>query len=423
MPLLGQLALWLALLLSVWGAVIGLAGGRHDRADLQESARRATVALAAALVVAVVALLVAVLRRDFGIAYVAAHADRTLASRDMLGVLLDGVGGRLLLCAAALTLCVAVVRHAADGGDRRALAYATGLVSSVVAPVVAVLLLAANPFARLSFTPIDGQGLGLPLQGRATQLQLASLCVGIAAAVVAVAWRFAARLAAHRAEEWDRTSRRCLVGAWVALTMAAALGLWTDYHADGWGGGWLAHALRGVALPAWAVVTLVLHSGARSPGRAGGYLAHAGGVLFALGLLGAAFRTTTDAELRPGESATVGPYSLTYLAASVYPGHNRIVITALMEARRLERPIGRLAPRLQQQFDVFGNERFAPAASAAIRGGLREDLHVLLVAAPPGTGPASFRFVINPFACWTWVGACLMAAGGLLTLWTGRRRT
>jgi cytochrome c biogenesis factor len=95
-PLLGQLALWLALLLGLWGAVIGFAGYRQDRPDLQESARRAVLMLAATLLVAVLSLFVAALRRDFQLAYIAAHADLTLARRDAIAVLLDGVAGRRL---------------------------------------------------------------------------------------------------------------------------------------------------------------------------------------------------------------------------------------------------------------------------------------------------------------------------------------
>jgi len=71
MPLLGHLALWVALLAGVWGAATGFAAGPMHRTDLAESARRAGVALGVALGTAVVALLVAILRQNFNVAYVA----------------------------------------------------------------------------------------------------------------------------------------------------------------------------------------------------------------------------------------------------------------------------------------------------------------------------------------------------------------
>src|SRR5882762_1613331 len=45
MTLLGTLALWLALLVGVWGALAGFVGGLKDRPDLARSARNAVFAM------------------------------------------------------------------------------------------------------------------------------------------------------------------------------------------------------------------------------------------------------------------------------------------------------------------------------------------------------------------------------------------
>ena len=45
MTILGQLALWLALLLGVWGTAIGFIGGRTGRLELIRSSERAVYAL------------------------------------------------------------------------------------------------------------------------------------------------------------------------------------------------------------------------------------------------------------------------------------------------------------------------------------------------------------------------------------------
>src|SRR3970040_975234 len=52
MTLLGHLALWLAFLVGLWGAVTGFVGGLQGRTDLQQSARHAGVAMVGALVLA-----------------------------------------------------------------------------------------------------------------------------------------------------------------------------------------------------------------------------------------------------------------------------------------------------------------------------------------------------------------------------------
>ena len=45
MTTLGQLALWLALLIAAWGSVVGVYGGLTGRSELMQSARRSSYAL------------------------------------------------------------------------------------------------------------------------------------------------------------------------------------------------------------------------------------------------------------------------------------------------------------------------------------------------------------------------------------------
>src|SRR5205823_1827759 len=78
MTVLGNLALWLALLVGVWGALAGFVGGRQARPDLAHSARRAVFAMCGALLVAVFALEWALFQHDFNVEYVAAYTSRNL---------------------------------------------------------------------------------------------------------------------------------------------------------------------------------------------------------------------------------------------------------------------------------------------------------------------------------------------------------
>src|SRR5207244_6000047 len=78
MTLLGNLGLWLALLVGIWGALAGFVGGLKDRPDLARSARHAVFAMCAALLVAVVSLEWALFQHDFNVKYVAAYTNRNL---------------------------------------------------------------------------------------------------------------------------------------------------------------------------------------------------------------------------------------------------------------------------------------------------------------------------------------------------------
>src|SRR5436190_24110764 len=80
MPLLGTLALWLALLVGVWGALAGFVGELTGRAALAHSARHAVFAMCGALLVAVVSLEWALFQHDFNVEYVAAYTSRICRS-------------------------------------------------------------------------------------------------------------------------------------------------------------------------------------------------------------------------------------------------------------------------------------------------------------------------------------------------------
>ena len=78
MTLLGNLCLWIAFLIGIWGALVGFLGGLRERPDLQRSARNAVFAMCGALLVAVFSLEWALFHHDFNVEYVAAYTSRNL---------------------------------------------------------------------------------------------------------------------------------------------------------------------------------------------------------------------------------------------------------------------------------------------------------------------------------------------------------
>ena len=69
---LGNVALWIALLIGLWGSVVGFVAGRTKRADLGRSAERSMYALWGLLVIAAAGLLHALLTHDFNVEFGAA---------------------------------------------------------------------------------------------------------------------------------------------------------------------------------------------------------------------------------------------------------------------------------------------------------------------------------------------------------------
>src|ERR1051326_3291355 len=104
MILLGNLALWLAFLIGLWGAITGFVGGVQGRADAQQSARHAGSPRFCAPPVAVLSPELAISPPDFSLEYVAAYTSRNLPTFYLWSALYAGQKGSLLFWATVLSL-------------------------------------------------------------------------------------------------------------------------------------------------------------------------------------------------------------------------------------------------------------------------------------------------------------------------------
>jgi cytochrome c-type biogenesis protein CcmF len=162
----------------------------------------------------------------------------------------------------------------------------------------------------------------------------------------------------------------------------------------------------------------------RNRRRYGGYIVHVAIVLLFGAFAGMAFKTETQATLRPGETATLaGPdghvYAFTHLGISQYNALNRQVTAALVDVRRDGLPIGRMRTEKRQHVDALGQPTFEPSTEVGIISGPRLDLYGVLAGLVDGTEQAVFRFTINPLVWWVWFGGFVLVLGGLIVLWPG----
>src|SRR5881396_244491 len=163
---------------------------------------------------------------------------------------------------------------------------------------------------------------------------------------------------------------------------------------------------------------------ARNRRRYGGYIVHTGIVILFIAFAGMAFKTETEATLRPGESAVLKSpygwsYTFTHLGVSQYDALNRQVTAATLEIARNGKRLGVLTTEKRQHVDGFGRPTFQPSTEVGIRSDVREDLYVVLAGLVNGTEQAVFRFTINPLVWWVWYGGMIVALGGLIVMWPG----
>jgi cytochrome c-type biogenesis protein CcmF len=257
---LGSLALWVALLLGLWGAVTGFAGGRLGRADLQTSSRRAVYAMFGSLLVAVFALEWALFHHDFNVEYVAAYTSRNLPIFYTWSALYAGQKGSLLFWATVLSLFGSLALALTSSRHRSYLPYVGAVVSVVAAFFVTVTLFAANPFDRLPYTPVDGSGLNPQLQNPGMVFHPPMLYLGYISITIPFAFAVAALLTKRLDADWLVAIRKWTLLSWLFLSIGICLGMWWAYVELGWGGYWAWDPVENASLLPWLAMTAFLHS-------------------------------------------------------------------------------------------------------------------------------------------------------------------
>jgi len=260
MTLLGHLSLWLAFLVGLWGAITGFVGTAQGRADLQQSARHATFALFGALLVAVISLEVAIFRHDFSVEYVASYTSRNLPTFYLWSALYAGQKGSLLFWAIVLSLFAVLAQVLTSRRHRVYLSSVAAVTCLVTTFFVTVMLFAANPFERLSFTPLDGRGMNPQLQNPGMVFHPPMLYLGYISLTIPFGFAIAALVLKKLDTEWLVAVRKWTLVSWLFLGIGLLIGMWWAYVELGWGGYWAWDPVENVALLPWLVMTAFLHS-------------------------------------------------------------------------------------------------------------------------------------------------------------------
>jgi cytochrome c-type biogenesis protein CcmF len=147
----------------------------------------------------------------------------------------------------------------------------------------------------------------------------------------------------------------------------------------------------------------------RNRRRYGAYLAHAGILIVAAGLVGSHFwQQTRQVTLRPGESVTVGWHTLTYEGTAQRPAGDHSELLA-----RLRMGQGAGQETLEPARWTYPSLGGQSLTHVAIRSTALDDVYVVLAGSADG-GSAAFSVYVNPLVSWVWVGAALLVAGVLL---------
>ena len=263
-PELGQIALCLALAVSLVQGVVPLAN--PGAAALARAAAQAQALLVA---FAFGCLTYAFVANDFSVQYVAMHSNSALPLHYRVSGVWGGHEGSFLLWCLMLGAWMFAVSifstHLPEDMTARVLAV-MGLMS---AGFIAFMLFTSNPFDRLFPAPADGRDLNPLLQDPGMVLHPPMLYMGYVGFSVAFAFAVAALISGKLDAAWARWSRPWTTVAWVFLTLGIALGSGWAYYELGWGGWWFWDPVENASFMPWLVGTALIHSLAVTEKRGG----------------------------------------------------------------------------------------------------------------------------------------------------------
>src|SRR3954447_14088008 len=238
-----------ALALALCGAVAPFCGARAGRPTLVESARRVCFAVLAAVVAVNGVMLLALLRDDFGIRYVAANSSRATPTFFKVLALWGADDGSLLLWNLILAGYLAAVAWRFRRDHPVVYPYALGVLLTVQAFYLVLVNGPARPFATLAVPPADGRGPSPLLQNHPLMaVHPPFLYLDFIGFTVPFAFGIAALMVGSGSDRWVLLIRRTTLAVWCFLTIGLALGALWSYSVLGWGGYWAWDPVENVAL-------------------------------------------------------------------------------------------------------------------------------------------------------------------------------
>ena len=259
-PELGQLCLIIALCISIAQAFFPLVGAHQGKRAWTAVAMPTAAGQFVFVSLAFGFLAYAFITNDFSVLIVASHSNSELPLMYRFAAVWGGHEGSLVLWVLLLgiwTIAVAVSsRRLPDYLSARIV----GVMGFISAGLLLYIVMASNPFLRLSPVPFDGNDLNPLLQDPAMAIHPPMLYAGYVGFSVAFAFAVAAMLAGRIDQQWARWARPWTTAAWAFLTMGIALGSWWAYYELGWGGWWFWDPVENASFMPWLVGTALIHS-------------------------------------------------------------------------------------------------------------------------------------------------------------------
>jgi len=408
----GAAALIIALATSLFSCVGAIVALRAGRPRLGVLARRAWMSTALFMSLAIGSLVVALLRNDFSLAYVASVSSREMETPMKWAALWSSQAGSLLYWTWAMSMLMAVFAWVTLPRIPWGATHATALGSGVLAAFVAALVFLASPFEVSHITPPDGVGLNPLLVDKGMLIHPPFLLGGLVSTSIPFVLGGAALLSARVDNAWLRAVRHWALLSWLVLSVGNFLGGWWAYTVLGWGGYWGWDPVENSAMLPLLPMTAFLHSMMVQERR--GMLK-----LWNLALVAAAFglavfgtfnvRSGLVESVHSFAESDVGSYFLVLLAIV-------IVLSIVLLVRRAPylKPDHDFESLLSRESGLIVNNYLLTAIALVVLGGtLFPVFSELFDSSRITVGPPFYNRVVGPLL----IGLVVLAAVGTVLPW------
>jgi len=255
----GLAALWFAAALAGLQALLTIFALRSEMA-VAPAMRGIAIIQGALSAIAFAMLLVAFARTDLSLALVFENSHSAKPFVYKIAGTWGNHEGSMLLWVTVLSASGACLAMLSKRISERTLIASLGAQAALALGFYTFLLLASNPFARLSPAPLEGRGLNPLLQDPGLAFHPPTLYLGYVGLSVAFSLAVGALLTREVDSRLARAMRPWVLAAWIFLTLGITAGSYWAYYELGWGGYWFWDPVENASLMPWLAATALLHS-------------------------------------------------------------------------------------------------------------------------------------------------------------------
>lgn len=267
---IGNASLILALIFSVYSAVVSIANTRRGSISLAASARNALIATFVLFTLAIEIMLYALITNDFDIKLVAIHSSEDMPLIYKLTALYSDKAGSLMFWGWLISVFAMVLAFQKRKTSIEMTQSATSILVVILAFFLILITIGLDVFEKSPLTVTDG--LGQTYQHAAMVMHPLLLFLGFAGFAIVFACILGALVLGKRGSEWIGGIRRWALFSWCTLGIANLVGAWWAWDVGNWGGYWAWDPVENAGLMPWLLGTALVHSIAIHRKR--GYLKH-----------------------------------------------------------------------------------------------------------------------------------------------------